>query len=88
MNSLNYECLKCGHRFLLPITDAELATRLDSDREDQCPECAQRVGVGPVKCRNCATAFEIEFPHWHVQCTLAHGACPVCGVRCQSLCNC
>ena len=88
MNPLNYECLRCGHRFPVQVTDVELVTRLDATRAEGCPECRQRVGTGPVKCRSCRHNFDVEFPHWHVQCTVSKGQCPQCAAEWRALCHC
>src|SRR5215475_3339766 len=84
----DYDCLKCGHRFAIEITQPESLSSLDRSRTDACPKCAQRVGSGPVRCRSCGDAFVVAFPHWHVHCNLAGGACPACGVRYESPCIC
>jgi DNA-directed RNA polymerase subunit RPC12/RpoP len=83
-----YSCLNCEHRFEIAITESEMASHLDTARSDRCPKCSQRVGTGPVQCRNCRAAFELGFPHWHVLCDLATGECPACGAAYQSLCIC
>ena len=83
-----YWCLKCKHRFEIVVTESEFAARLDKARSDECPKCGQRVGLGPVHCRNCGAAFELGFPHWHVHCDLAVGQCPACETVYDSLCVC
>jgi len=84
----DYACLKCGHRFAIALTEAERLSSLDPDRTDACPACGQQVGTGPVGGTRCGGTFELTFPHWHVHCDLASGACPACGARVQSLCVC
>src|SRR5262245_33378409 len=85
---VDYDCLKCGHRFAIEVTQTESLSSLDPGRTDACPTCAQRVGFGPVRCRSCGDAFVIAFPHWHVHCNLAGGDCPACGVRYETPCVC
>src|SRR5262245_14379519 len=83
-----YGCLKCGKEFAIEVTEAEQGSSLESARVDACPECSQRVGTGPVRCRNCGATFVLAFPHWHAHCDLAGGDCPECGTRHQCLCVC
>ena len=83
-----YACLKCAHTFVIAISALEAATKLSPTRTDTCDHCLQRVGTGPVKCRNCGTSFELSFPHWHLRCNLAAGECPACGTSYSSACIC
>ena len=85
---VNYQCLKCDHRFVLEISDSEAASCLDEGRAETCPVCGQRIGTGPVRCRRCGEGFELAFRHWYVQCDVASGECPACHERYQSLCIC
>jgi DNA-directed RNA polymerase subunit RPC12/RpoP len=84
----DYSCLNCGQHFPITVSATEWESRLESGRVDTCPSCKQRVGTGPVVCRECRSAFEVPFPHWHVHCDLASGTCPVCGAKFESLCIC
>ncbi len=84
----DYACLRCGQRFAIDVTDAEMGASLDAGRDDACPGCAQRVGTGVVRCRRCDGEISLAFPHWHVQCDLAAGDCPRCGARYVSPCVC
>jgi DNA-directed RNA polymerase subunit RPC12/RpoP len=83
-----YVCLKCRHRFVIEVSDRELASSLEPDRTDACPKCGQPVGSGPVQCRRCGLGFTLAFPHWHVSCDLAGGDCPACATRYTSPCIC
>lgn len=83
-----YACLRCKHLFTIEVTESELRTYLDPGRTDACPECAQIVGAGPVRCRSCGSTFVLAFPHWHMQCDLAVGTCPTCGAEYVSACIC
>ena len=83
-----YGCLKCGKGFAIEVAESELRSSLDPVRTDACPECGQRVGTGPVQCRDCGARFVLRFPHWHVHCDLASGQCPACGTTYKSLCFC
>lgn len=83
-----YSCLKCEHRFAIEITESESRSSLVLGRTEACPQCAQLVGTGPVRCRSCGATFVLAFPHWHVHCDLAGGDCPACGARYVSLCIC
>jgi len=85
---VDYDCLKCEHRFAIEVTESESRSGLDPQRTDACPKCAQRVGTGAVRCRSCGEVFVLAFPHWHVHCDLARGEFPACGTRYVSLCIC
>ena len=84
----DYRCLACERSFSIDVTDDEAASSLDPARTDRCPYCAQRVGIGPVHCRECGQTFELAFPHSHVQCNLSNGSCPACNARFVSACIC
>lgn len=84
----NYDCLQCKHKFVIKITELEQQSCLDPERSDKCPQCAQRVGKGPVQCRKCGGYFEVAIPHWHVQCNLASGTCPICECNYVTACIC
>lgn len=85
---IDYHCLNCEFQFAITVTEIEWKSSLNPVRTDACPECAQQVGKGPVRCRNCGETFELAFPHWHVTCDLARGNCPVCKSEYLSLCIC
>lgn len=84
----DYHCLNCRHQFPIQVSEAEARAGLDPGRTEVCPRCAQHVGMGPVRCRSCGGTFVLSFPHWHLQCDLANGACPGCGARVVSPCIC
>jgi DNA-directed RNA polymerase subunit RPC12/RpoP len=83
-----YACLKCEIRFTIEVTESESRSSLESGRTDACPQCAQPVGTGSVRCKSCGHTFELAFPHWHVHCDVANGPCPACGAHYASLCIC
>jgi len=85
---VDYDCVKCGHRWAIDVTETEFRSSLDPSRVYACPKCAQRVGTGPVRCMRCGDGFVLEFPYWHVHCDRAGGNCPACGARYASLCIC
>lgn len=88
LRTVEYSCLNCEQRFPIDVSASEWESRLESNRNDACPGCGQRVGTGPVVCRSCQASFELHFPHWHVHCDLATGRCPACGAELVSLCIC
>src|SRR5262245_49279879 len=85
---VEYRGWKWEQRMAIEVRRSEAVARPDPGRTDACPTCAQRVGVGSVRCRSCGDAFVIAFPHWHVHCNLAGGDCPACGVRYETPCVC
>jgi hypothetical protein len=84
----DYQCLSCRNGFTIEVGKAEMDASLARPRPDTCPDCGQRVGTGPAKCRNCGHVFPLEFPHWHVRCDLASGRCPHCEGPYVSPCIC
>lgn len=83
-----YSCLNCECEFTIEITETEMAGSLDDGRTEACPACGQRIGTGPVRCRQCGGTFELAFRHWHMRCNVASGECPACATRYQALCIC
>jgi hypothetical protein len=77
--NIDYECLKCRHRFGIEVSDEEWRSVLDPNRTDVCPKCEQKVGTGPVRCAGCGKEYEVRFHHWHICCDAARGDCPTCG---------
>ncbi len=85
---IRYRCCDCGHTFPLRITEEEYITSLDEGHEEKCDRYGQLVGKGEVNCRKCRARFVLAFPHQHVNCDLANGACPNCAEKFISLCIC
>jgi DNA-directed RNA polymerase subunit RPC12/RpoP len=84
----DYHCARCKQCFAVDISPEEQQTRLAPERQDGCPSCGQRVGMGPVTCGQCGQVFDVALPHWHVNCDCASGTCPGCKTRYVSLCIC
>ena len=88
MESIAYRCVDCSTEFRIEVTDGELTGSLTRTHAERCPCCGQFAGKGRATCRSCGHAFELDYPHWHVQCDLATAMCPKCGVEHRSLCIC
>jgi DNA-directed RNA polymerase subunit RPC12/RpoP len=83
-----YECADCGHEFDVQFSDAEWAASIAEGRQEECPQCGQRVGQGRTQCGRCRHEYVVRLPHRHRGCDLASANCPMCGEAYVGFCTC